>query len=164
VQILNLTRNNIISGEAKAARSFFSRLRGLMFSKPADLVLVSPKENIEHSSIHMLFMRYPIDVLWLDSGMKVVDVARRVPPFQLFKPGTWRVYKPAKDAKYVVEIAVKKLPSVAVGDVIEFKPPYNITMAPPTEPGDMAAPKTKSIYMRKHHTLLTYIKKIRTKN
>jgi uncharacterized membrane protein (UPF0127 family) len=123
VQILNLSRSSIISGEAKAAKSFFSRLRGLMFSNPRDLVLVSPKESIEHSSIHMLFMRFPIDVLWLDEGMKVVDMARNVPPFQLFKPGTWRIYRPAKDAKYVVEIAVKKLPPVMTGDVIEFKPP-----------------------------------------
>jgi uncharacterized membrane protein (UPF0127 family) len=94
-----------------------------MFSKPADLVLVSPKDGIEPSSIHMMFMRFPIDVLWLDSGMKVVDVARGVPPFQLFKPGTWRIYRPAKDAKYVVEIAVKQLPPVEIGDLIEFKPP-----------------------------------------
>jgi len=123
LQILNLTRNNIISGEAKAAKSFFSRLRGLMFSKPADLVLVSPKERIDHSSIHMMFMRFPIDVLWLDAGMKVVDVALNVPPFQLFKPATWRIYRPVKDAKYVVEIAVKQLPPVEKGDLIEFKPP-----------------------------------------
>jgi uncharacterized protein len=122
VQILNKTRNSIISGEAKAAKSFFSRLRGLMFSMPADLVLVASKEDIEYSSIHMMFMRFPIDVLWLDSGMKVVDVAHGVPPFQLFKPGTWRVYRPARDAKYVVEIAIKKLPPVEMGDLIEFKP------------------------------------------
>jgi uncharacterized membrane protein (UPF0127 family) len=94
-----------------------------MFSKPADLVLVSPKDGIEHSSIHMMFMRFPIDVLWLDAGMKVVDVARNVPPFNLLKPDTWRIYRPAKDAKYVVEIAVKQLPPVEMGDLIEFKPP-----------------------------------------
>jgi uncharacterized protein len=93
-----------------------------MFSEPADLVLISPKERIDHSSIHMMFMRFPIDVLWLDSGMKVVDMAHGVPPFQIFKPGTWRVYRPARDARYVVEIAVKKLPPVELGDQIEFKP------------------------------------------
>jgi hypothetical protein len=93
-----------------------------MFSDPADLILISPKERIEYSSIHMLFMRFPIDVLWLDSGLKVVDVMRSVPPFHILKPATWRTYKPSKDAKYVVEIAVNRLPPVEIGDVIEFKP------------------------------------------
>jgi hypothetical protein len=94
-----------------------------MFSRPADLVLVSPRERIDYSSIHMLFMRFPIDVLWLDSGLNVVDVARSVPPFHLLKPATWRTYKPSKDAKYVIEIAVNKLPPAEIGDVIEFRPP-----------------------------------------
>lgn len=94
-----------------------------MFSNPSDLVLVSPKERIDHSSIHMMFMRFPIDVIWLDSGLRVVDVAREVPPFKLFRPKTWRTYRPAKDAKYVIEIAVNKIPTVKIGDTIEFRPP-----------------------------------------
>jgi hypothetical protein len=123
VQILNRTRNNTISGEAKAAKTFFSRLRGLMLSKPADLILVSPKEKKEYSSIHMLFMRFPIDVLWLDAQMKIVDIARNIPPANLFNPRTWKTYRPGKDAKYVIEVATKTLPPAEVGDVIEFKPP-----------------------------------------
>lgn len=71
----------------------------------------------------MLFMRFPIDVLWLDSAMRVVDMARDVPPFDLRKPVTWRTYRPGRDARYVVEIAVNKLPAVEIGDVIKFDPP-----------------------------------------
>ncbi len=93
-----------------------------MLSDPADLVLISPKEKKEYSSIHMLFMRFPIDVLWLDSQMKVVDIARNIPPAHPFKPGTWKTYRPRKDAKYVLEIALKPLPPAEIGDVIEFKP------------------------------------------
>ena len=93
-----------------------------MLSAPADLVLVSPEEGIEYSSIHMLFMRFPIDVLWLDAQMKVVDIARNIPPVDSFKPGTWKIYQPKKDAKYVIEIALKPLPPAEIGDIIEFKP------------------------------------------
>ncbi len=94
-----------------------------MLSTPSDLILISPKEGIEYSSIHMLFMRFPIDVLWLDTQMKVVDIARNIPPASLLKPGTWKIYRPKKDAKYVIEIALKPLPPVETGDIIEFKPP-----------------------------------------
>jgi uncharacterized membrane protein (UPF0127 family) len=120
LKIVNRDRGIIISDNADVADSFFSRLRGLMFSHPRDLVLVSPKEDIDSSTIHMIFMKFPIDVLWLDSKMMVVDIKMGVPPFSILKGETRRIYRPGKAARYVVELGIGKLGTTMIGDKIEF--------------------------------------------
>lgn len=68
----------------------------------------------------MLFMGYPIDVLWLDSGRTVVDVFFGAPPVHVFKPATWRVYRPKKPAKYVIELGKGSIGRTEPGDLIDF--------------------------------------------
>ncbi len=104
----------MISGDVRLAKSIFARTKGLMLSKPDDLVLISPKEDISSSSIHMCFMRIPIDVIWLDSQKRVVDIRKNIPPNRL------RIYRPKKPAKYVVELGIGKIGNSEIGDIIEF--------------------------------------------
>ena len=91
-----------------------------MFSKPKDMVLVSPREDVAGATIHMCFMLCPIGVVWLDSNFIVVDLATRIMPFSPLKPKTWRVYRPKKSAKYVIELGVGNVGDTAIGDKIEF--------------------------------------------
>ena len=123
MRIVNKTKNIVISEDAGLAISPLSRARGLMLSKQRDLVLVSPREDINSSSIHMFLMLYPIDVLWLDSGWVVVSIRKDIPPFNLLKPDTWRVYKPIEKARYVIELGVGDLGTTEIGDEIEFSHP-----------------------------------------
>lgn len=121
MKIVNKSKDITISDNADIANSFFSRLRGLMFSQPRDLVLVSKGESIAYSSIHMIFMKFPIHVLWLDSRMRVVDIKKKILPFNIFlKRKTWKIYKPKKAAKYVIELGKGKLGTTEVGDEIGF--------------------------------------------
>lgn len=109
-----------MSENAKLADSFFARLIGLMFSSPGDLIIVSPRETVKHSSIHMFFMAYPIDVVWASSEGIVVDAREHVSPASILNPKTWRILKPGKAAKYVIELGEGKLQDTKVGDEIEF--------------------------------------------
>ena len=120
MKIFNKTRDLVLSEDARLVSSFLGRLRGLILERPKDIVLVAAREGVVESSIHMLFMGYPIDVLWLDSDKRVVEIRRGVPPFNPFKPSTWRTYKPGKPAKYVVELGVGSAEGTEVGDEIEF--------------------------------------------
>ncbi len=101
MNISNTTRKTIISKGAREARSFLSRMRGLMFAKkPQTLVLVSPKPGIESSSIHMWFMRQAIDVIWVNEAMRVVSLQENA------KPWAFRIFRPRLSAKYVIECPV----------------------------------------------------------
>jgi uncharacterized membrane protein (UPF0127 family) len=98
MKIINKTRKTAVSEDAREARSVWSRIRGLMFTKrPQTLVLVSPQHSIADSSIHMWFMRQPIDVIWLDNDFKAVDL------YENARPWAFRIFRPKVSAKYVVE-------------------------------------------------------------
>jgi uncharacterized membrane protein (UPF0127 family) len=68
----------------------------------------------------MLLMTYPLDVIWADADMIVVDVQRGVLPVSPFKPGTWKTYKPKKPAKYVIELGLGSAEGTEPGDVLSL--------------------------------------------
>jgi len=112
----------VLSEECELADSFIKRLLGLMFSgKFRDVLIKAKRESIEFASIHMMFMNYPIDVVWINASHVVVDVLHGVPPLSLTNRKTWRLYKPKERAQYVLEISVKRPVEVEVGDEIDFK-------------------------------------------
>ncbi|MGJ7919184.1 DUF192 domain-containing protein [Neobacillus sp. LXY-4] len=94
----------------KKADSFSSRLRGLMFRK-------EPLHNeglwiIPCNSIHMCFMHFPIDVVFLDKQERIVHLVRSIQP--------WRMIAPIKGAHSVVELPVGTI------DQLELKIGYQL--------------------------------------
>ena len=77
----NLSQNKAISSNVKIAKSFHQRFMGLMGRKSMqeDEVLVFYKAN----SIHMFFMRFPIDVVFLDKKMQVIKVVKSIKPWYI---------------------------------------------------------------------------------
>ena len=121
MDVVNETRGFTLSVGAELRDSPWGRFRGLMLSERKDVVLAARRENIVDSMIHMMFMLYPIKVLWVNEDMMVVDVKEDVKPFNLLKPGTWRMHKPREPAKYVVELGVGDVKNTEIGDRIKFK-------------------------------------------
>ena len=77
------------------------------------LVLVEGRESRLDTSIHMLFMFFPIATVWLDSKFCVVDKC-------LAKP--WRLfYAPHKPAQYVIEASPALLEKISIGDEVTFE-------------------------------------------
>ncbi len=75
------------------ADSYWTRLRGLLGRSglnPGEGLLLRPA-----SSVHTAFMRFPIDVVFLDRDLTVLDVVEGVPP--------WRV-KARRGARAVLEL------------------------------------------------------------
>lgn len=75
--------------EIEIAETFFSRLRGLMGRSHLDAghgLLLAPC-----NSIHMLFMRFAIDVIYLDKEFCIKKIARNVPTWigMSFCFGAW---------------------------------------------------------------------------
>ncbi len=81
MRVVNVTRGTVVCHQARLAASFWDRLRGLMFRPalaPEDGLLLVPEW-----SVHTFFMRFPIDVLFLDRDNVVLAAYVRVPPNRL---------------------------------------------------------------------------------
>jgi uncharacterized protein len=113
VTLMNLKNEKKIKTEV--AETFFSKFRGLMFRKelaPDDgLILSESSESIINTSIHMLFMRFDITVLWLNREFKIVDkcFARR------WRPAYFSKYP----AKHVLELHISQIDHFSVGDTLK---------------------------------------------
>ena len=76
----------------------FSRMRGLMFRMaPSTILFKFDTESRYGNSIHSLFVFFRFDALFLNSNMKIVDIAEKVRPFRL-------LVTPLKPCKYVLEL------------------------------------------------------------
>lgn len=96
MKVYNSTNGVIIVHEGYIANNFGTRLKGLMFKKSFDKgcgLIILPC-----NSIHMFFMRFPIDVLFMSKEDKVVGIKENIKPWQLSK-----VYWAAE---YVIELPV----------------------------------------------------------
>ncbi len=92
-----ITKNGkILSDNTKFCNTIFSKTKGLMFSKKGNsAILVNSKES--YSGIHMFFVFYPLDIIWLNKDKIVVDIHKNVKPFT-------PLLKPKKKAKYILEL------------------------------------------------------------
>ena len=104
VELRDGTTSATIATDLKTADSFWGRFRGLMLRSelaPGSGLLLRPG-----TSIHMMFMRFPIDAIFCDKEHRVTKVARGLRPWVGVAAG-------GKGAKYVIE-----LPSGAAADVL----------------------------------------------
>lgn len=95
--------------------TFFSHLKGLMFSRRLQqqeglLFLSSPSRKID---IHMLFVFFSIDAVWLDQHGRVVQITRWLKPFTPFVEGTM--------ATYLLEVDAGVADDLHVGDQVTIK-------------------------------------------
>lgn len=104
--------NNVITDNAELADTFFTRFRGLMFRKSIadDYALwITPCNQI-----HMLNMRFAIDVVYLDESGTVIKTDVNV------QPG--KICKTVKNAKSVIELqsfSASKL-GINIGDTLKI--------------------------------------------
>ena len=98
--------------------TFLCRLRGLMFRShlPEDegLLFLLDSEGRLDASIHMLFVFFPIGVVWLREGFEVVDTVIARP----FRP----VYLPKAPASAFLEGPPALVEWLRVGDHVTFQP------------------------------------------
>lgn len=120
MKIIIESNKTVIAEKTEIVRSFWRKSLGLMFRSgiedSAGFLMEFGHEG--RYGIWMLGMRFPIDLVFLDSRKRVIDVFRRIKPFG-FDPSSWRVYHPAKPAKWVLEL--KSGRSEEVGIVIGKK-------------------------------------------
>ncbi|MDD4983900.1 MAG: DUF192 domain-containing protein [Candidatus ainarchaeum sp.] len=112
--LFNETKNKSII-QTRHARTAFQKAKGLMFACKKDfdycLIFDMGYESKYRSSIHMMFVFFPIFLVFLDSNKKVVDS-------KIAKP--WRFYSPKAPARYVLELPEKYENRIKEGDKLIF--------------------------------------------
>jgi uncharacterized protein len=112
VRIINKTKNIVIAENGRVADTVLSRLVGLLNQRS-----ISPEEALvitECRSIHMFFMRFSIDVIFVDRKNKVVGLVQKIRPFRM-SPYFFRAQK----AIEIFPGGIKKSQTM-VGDEITF--------------------------------------------
>lgn len=112
-QALNVTRGTVLAERLEKAHTAAARNRGLLGREaflPGEGLWIAPCE-----SVHTFFMRFPIDLVYLDRKLRVKKVRHRV--------GAWRI------SACLTAFSVLELPAGTVaatqterGDQIEIVP------------------------------------------
>lgn len=80
MQVVNQTRNTLLAHRVIMADNFFSRLKGLIGRPglpPGWCLVIDPC-----NSVHTIFMRFGIDLLFVDRSGKAVRLVENLPPFR----------------------------------------------------------------------------------
>lgn len=115
--LFNKTRKKQIIEKVLFASTHWAKLKGLMFESKERfdyaLVFLLPKESVMQATIHMVFVFFPIDVVYLDRNKKVVDIMKNLQPFT---PS----YAPKKPSKFFIELPVGKSRGIDLGDELDW--------------------------------------------
>jgi uncharacterized membrane protein (UPF0127 family) len=116
--IKNLSTGQTIARTTVRCDTFWKRGRGLVFRGPGAVadgrvyLFVESRESVAQAAITMLFVFFPIAVVWLDRERRVVDKVLARP----FRP----YYAPRRPARYYVEGHPSLLEQVSDGDELDF--------------------------------------------
>ncbi|MEO8539672.1 MAG: DUF192 domain-containing protein [bacterium] len=114
MQMVSVTASGkgTVAADLREAHGVVSRTRGLMFRKAlgaGEALDIRPC-----GSIHMMFMRFPIDAVFYNKENRVTKVARNVRPWTGIAMG-------GKGAHGVIEMRAGSAEAVAPGDLLEFE-------------------------------------------
>jgi uncharacterized protein len=110
----NRTRNAYLATRLSVAETHWSRLRGLMGKDAASFPAGDGLWIVPSRGVHTLAMKFPIDVLYLDTNKQVVHVEQNLKP--------WRVARVSLHTASVLELPGNTLESsgTTIGDEIEI--------------------------------------------
>lgn len=110
MKIYNSTQNNLIADDVKVAKTFLTRTFGLIPRKS-----ISKDEGLiikPCCSIHTFFMKFAIDVLFINGKNEIVALYENVKP--------WRILPIHLSSGYVIELAAGNVyaKNIQKGDII----------------------------------------------
>jgi len=92
--IINKRNGVELANQAEIADNIFTRFKGLLGRKvfePGEALIITAC-----SSVHMFFMRFPIDILFCTKDLTVIELQNHLRP--------WRLSKTVLSAKTVIEL------------------------------------------------------------
>lgn len=112
MKIVNLSNDTVLADKVKIADTFWNRLLGLLNRRSlekGEALILKPS-----TAIHTLFMRFSIDVLFLDKNNKVIGVLPSFKPFR-FSPVYFNAHLTIELPETTIQLTQTKL-----GDIIKI--------------------------------------------
>jgi len=110
-KLLNITKETEILNKVESAETFLTRLKGLLGRASLEQgsgIVIDPC-----NSVHCFFMRFPIDVAFVDKDNKVLNVISNMKP--------WSISPIVLKSKYVIESNAGELSgTLEKGDVLQI--------------------------------------------
>ena len=81
MEIVNQTQNPVLANQVRTADSFLTRLVGLLDKKeifPGEALVITQCQQI-----HMFFMKFSLDVVFVDRSDVVVGLVENIKPFAM---------------------------------------------------------------------------------
>jgi uncharacterized membrane protein (UPF0127 family) len=98
MRLIDETNGKVLASRVELADNFWKRFRGLMlrgrFPNGSAMFFTPAKPG--RYGIHMFFVRFPIDLIYLDSKSVVVELRQGLKP--------WRIYRPKIIANSLIEL------------------------------------------------------------
>jgi len=109
-------KGSVIAKNIEFAGSLASKIKGMMFRKsiPDDYAMIFTFERPASIDVHMLFVFFPLDIIFLDKDKKISGYARLKP---------WLGYKAMKNIMYIIEMKAGTIEkySISIGAQMELK-------------------------------------------
>ena len=101
-----------LASDVDVADTTLTRARGLMFRRsiPDDYALVFAFDDVDRRDVHMLFVPFPLDVLWLVGGE--VERVKRLRPW---------IGLGSADADTLIELPAGTADGIEPGDAIAIE-------------------------------------------
>jgi uncharacterized protein len=111
----NKTRQTFLATQMRLANTHLSRLRGLMAVSPHRFLHGQALWIMPCHGVHTWFMRFPVDVIYLDSENTVVHLEESLRP--------WRFAPVRMDADSVIEVPAHTIfnSGTRLGDKFELR-------------------------------------------
>jgi uncharacterized membrane protein (UPF0127 family) len=135
MRIRNRTRNTLLGTRVAQADSWWSRLRGFIGRD-------EPRQGeglllVNCNAIHTWWMRFDLDVLFLDNRGRVLKMHRSLRP--------WRMTRRVRGAHYVLEVpsGTIDMSGTQVGDELAWGDPVPYTISVLSSPEAVPPPTSK---------------------
>ncbi|HMK45185.1 MAG TPA: DUF192 domain-containing protein [Methanocella sp.] len=114
--VLMKTDGTVVATSVELASTLIKQTIGLMFrsSIPEHYAMIFDMRREQYIGIHMLFVRFPIDLVYLDKDRRITDIKRL---------RSWTgVAFPSRPARYAIEMRVgaSERSGLKVGDVLSW--------------------------------------------
>lgn len=113
IKLINTNNNQIIGNKISYANTPYRRFIGLMGKKSledGEGIFLTPC-----NSIHMMFMKFPIDIIFLDRKNKILHITENIQP--------WKISRIVFMAQSVLELPVGTVQKTQtkIGDILTIE-------------------------------------------